>query len=87
MVVLAVGLFATIADVPMAWVVWPVGYGMVLPLAIGYTKRRQQRTAEAHESSAETDALARAKQRYVDGEIDEAEFEAAVEATLGAEEQ
>jgi uncharacterized membrane protein len=87
MVVLAVGLFVTMGDVPMAWIVWPVGYGVVLPLAIGYAKRRDERMSDTRADDEETEALARAKQRYVDGDIDEAEFEAAVEATLDEEDR
>ncbi len=82
MVVLAVGLTLTLADVPMAWLVWPVGYGVVLPLAVGYAHRRSEGLTDWRIDRTNTDALARAKQRYVDGDIDEAEFETAVEATL-----
>jgi hypothetical protein len=34
--VLVVGFAVTVADVPMAWLVWPLGYGVVLPLAVAY---------------------------------------------------
>ena len=84
MVVLAVGLVVTAADVPMAWVVWPLGYGVVLPLAIGYAKRRQREPREFR-ARGEPDRLAEAKRRYVDGDIDEAEFERAVEAAMQRE--
>jgi uncharacterized membrane protein len=83
--ILAVGLLVTIANVPMAWVVWPVGYGLVLPLAVGYAKHRENRQTASRPARAETDDLARAKQRYVDGDIDEREFEARLEAALDEE--
>jgi uncharacterized membrane protein len=92
MAVLAVGLFVTSADAPMAWVVWPVGYGLVLPLAVGYARRRARRPRDTKhrgghprgDSDGATE-LARAKRRYVEGDIDEAEFETQLEATLGEE--
>jgi hypothetical protein len=77
--VLAVGLALTVADVPMAWVVWPLGYGVALPLAIGYAKRqRDPRDVRA----PHRDRLARLKDRYVRGEIDDREFEAELETVL-----
>jgi uncharacterized membrane protein len=85
MVVLAVGLTLTVADVPMAWLVWPLGYGVALPLAIGYAKRdRHSERRESNESTDETE-LDAVRQRYVDGDIDEREFEAALERALGEE--
>lgn len=83
MVVLAVGLFLTIADVPMAWVVWPLGYGVALPLAVSYAKHRERGLPGAED--AESDRLAETKRRYVDGDIDEREFEAELEAALDEE--
>ncbi len=73
--VLAVGLTATAAGLPMAWLVWPLGYGVVLPLSIGYAARR----AEADD---DTDRLDDLRERYVDGDIGEAEFEAELERIL-----
>ena len=84
MAVLAVGLLVTMADVPMAWVVWPLGYGVVLPLAIGYAKRRE-RTSDGRDGTGRDDPLAESKRRYVEGDIDETEFEREVEATLSRE--
>ena len=82
MAVLAVGLLVTAADVPMAWLVWPVGYGVVLPVALGYAK---QCSVEPTDES-DADELAKIKGRYVDGAIDEAEFETELEAALSEEE-
>jgi uncharacterized membrane protein len=85
MAILAVGLVVTMADVPLAWVVWPLGYGVVLPLAVVYAKRRE-RTSSTRSETRRTDPLAESKRRYVEGDIGEAEFEREVEATLSREE-
>jgi len=76
--VLAVGLTVTAAGLPMAWLAWPVGYGVVLPLSIGYAAN-QQSTDDG------TDRLAALQERYVAGEVDQAEFEAELERVLSEE--
>jgi CBS-domain-containing membrane protein len=83
-VVLVVGLAVTVADIPMAWLVWPLGYGAVLPLAIAYAKRKGERDFAARQDAGKEsdDHLARVKEAYVTGEIGEAEFERRLEATL-----
>lgn len=78
--VLAVGLLLTAAAVPMAWLVWPLGYGVALPLALAYGRRR-----EAGSDAAEPDRLDRLKARYVEGDIDEGEFERELETVLAEE--
>ncbi|WP_159904361.1 hypothetical protein [Salinirussus salinus] len=82
--VLVVGLAVTVADVPMAWLVWPLGYGAVLPLAVAYAKRKGERDAAARQDAGEEsgDRLTRVKEAYVTGEIGEAEFERRLEAAL-----
>ncbi len=82
--VLVVGLAATMADVPMAWLVWPLGYGVVLPLAIGYAKRENGRSPATRSAADERpgDQLAQVKEAYVAGKIDETEFERRLEAAL-----
>ena len=82
--VLVVGLAVTMADVPMAWLVWPLGYGVVLPLAVAYAARERSReTGGRSGSKRRSDGrLARVKEAYVTGEIDEAEFERRLEAAL-----
>lgn len=80
MLVLAVGLAVTAADLPMAWLVWPLGYGVVLPLAIGYATRESEQDNEG------TDPLTELQNRYVEGEVSEAEFEEELEAVLAEEE-
>ncbi|WP_340097893.1 SHOCT domain-containing protein [Salinibaculum salinum] len=79
MLVLVVGLTVTAADLPMAWLVWPLGYGVVLPLAIGYATR------ESEQGDEETDQLAELQDRYAAGEVSEAEFEAELESVLSTE--
>ena len=81
LVVLAVGLAVTAADVPMAWLVWPLGYGVALPLAVGYAKRERETHGE-RVPSRERGRLARLKDRYVRGEIDDREFEAELDRVL-----
>ena len=84
LVVLAVGLTVTAADLPMAWLVWPLGYGVVLPLAIGYAARREA-SDEADEPTAAP--VERLRQRYVEGEIDELEFERKLDAVIEEEQR
>lgn len=84
LVILAVGLVVTAANLPMAWVVWPLGYGVVLPLTIGYAKRRE-RASSGNASTTERDPVADARERYVAGDIDELEFEARIETALEEE--
>ncbi len=81
LVVLAVGLTVTAAGVPMAWLVWPLGYGVFLPLAIGYAARRDEDTPDDGGDRA-ADPVARLRQRYVEGEIDEREFERKLELVM-----
>ena len=82
--VLVVGLAVTVADVPMAWLVWPLGCGVVLPLAVAYAKPKGEGNSAARQDPGgeSGDRLTRVKEAYVTGEIDEAEFERRLEATL-----
>jgi hypothetical protein len=80
MLVLVVGLAVTAADLPMAWLVWPLGYGVVLPLAIGYATR------EYEQSDDKADPLTELQDRYVAGEVSESEFEEELESILSTEE-
>ncbi|QIO21665.1 SHOCT domain-containing protein [Haloarcula sp. JP-L23] len=81
--ILAVGLGGLALGVPWAWVAFPVGYGGVLPLALGLAKRRRE--PETLADDAGDDALATLRERYATGEIDEREFEARVEGLLETE--
>jgi len=75
------------------WVVFPVGFGGVLPVAVGAAKRRRARDgerggrrrgaeAEAGASDGTDAALARLRERYASGDLDEAAFEARLERLL-----
>lgn len=79
--VLVVAFGAMAVGIEWFWLAFPLGYGAVLPAAISYTKARTERTSEP----ATADPLASLKQRYVDGDIDEATFERELEARLGDE--
>lgn len=85
----AFGLLAL--GVPWFWVVFPVGFGGLLPVAIGLTKQYERRQADHHtpasESTTTTDeeALETLRNRYARGEIDEVEFERRLEALLETE--
>lgn len=75
------------------WIVFVIGFAAVLPLAGAIADWYEDRTADAEsaesaesdETDERTDALAELRQRYADGEIDEAEFEHRVEPLLKTE--
>lgn len=84
MAILAVGLGGLALGVPYAWVVFPVGYGGVLPLALALVRRRESSTT-APEPRSEDTPLATLRERYARGEIDEDEFERRVEGLIETE--
>jgi hypothetical protein len=81
-------------EVSWFWFAFPVGFGGVMPVAVGAAKRRghgcPSRTARPHDRDTDrasrTDdedaALARLRERYAAGELDEAAFEARLERLL-----
>jgi|GEM_PF-421515 uncharacterized membrane protein len=82
----AFGLLAL--GVSWFWVVFPVGLGGLLPVAMGLAKWYEQRQTD-HQTptlesttTAEEEALETLRNRYARGEIDEAEFERRLEALL-----
>ena len=92
------GLILTVAfgllalSVPWFWVVFPVGFAGLLPVAIGVTKWYEQRQTDRHTptpestQTAEGEALETLRNRYARGEIDdEAEFERRLEVLLETE--
>ena len=89
------GLILTVAfgllalGVPWFWVVFPVGFAGLLPVAMGVTKWYEQRQTDHHTpkstTTAEKEALETVRNRYARGEIDEAEFERRVEVLLETE--
>jgi hypothetical protein len=80
-------------DVSWAWVVYPLGFGGLLPLALGAAGRyeRRERSGRRRDVGARTaettegTALEALRGRYARGEIDEAEFEHRVERLLRTE--
>lgn len=85
--VLAVGLGGLALDVPGAWVAFPVGYGVVLPLAVGWASRSSEDADADGEGRTDDDPLATLRSRYARGEIDEAEFEGRLERLLETEDR
>jgi uncharacterized membrane protein len=93
--VVAVGLQAL--GVPWAWVVYPLGFGGLLPLALGVAGRyehrerngrsdaRRSRTGADRVETAEERALEALRRGYARGAIDEAEFERRLERLLETE--
>lgn len=70
------------------WAAFPIGFGGGVPLAVGlarwYTKHREQDdTATA--GDGQDAALAKLRDRYARGELDDTEFEARVERLLQTE--
>ena len=91
------GLILTVAfgllalGVPWFWVVFPVGFAGLLPVAMGLTKWYEQRqtghrtSGSESTTTAEEEALETLRNRYARGEIDETEFERRLEALLETE--
>lgn len=87
---LAAGLGLLALGRSFFWVAFPVGFGGLMPLAVGLARWYESRTDRSGEpagvSADETDrALAALRERYVRGEIDEATFEERVDALLRTE--
>ena len=86
-VTLLAGFGLLFAGVPYFWVAFPVGFGGVLPVALGLAKhyqRTQNRGARPPGSETET-ALEELRQRYARGELTDEEFERQVERLLETE--
>ena len=71
--------------VPYFWVAFPVGFGGLLPMAVGAARLYQRRQATAPTDDAEDDAIATLRDRYARGELTDAEFERQVERLLETE--
>lgn len=72
------------------WVTFVVGFGVVLPAAIGVSKhvanrRKSTKSRSASPESSEDTALARLRQRYARGELSDSEFEHRLERLLETE--
>ncbi|WP_262179823.1 SHOCT domain-containing protein [Haloarcula laminariae] len=79
-----VGFGLMFVGVPYFWVAFPVGFGGLLPAAMGAT-RLYQRRREADGPTSEDDPLATLRDRYARGELSDAEFERQVERLLETE--
>lgn len=84
----AFGLLA--AGVSWFWIVFPVGFGGGLPLAVGLARLYQREdsepsTDENRDEDVDDDALATLRERYARGELTDAEFERQVETLLETE--
>ena len=86
MLTLLVAFGLLFAGVSWFWVAFPVGFGGLLPTALGATRLYQRRQAPStHATSDEDDALATLRDRYARGELTDAEFERQVERLLETE--
>ena len=82
----AFGLLAL--DVSVFWVAFPIGFGVVLPAAIGIARARHaddQRATDTRQTSDAHTGLEILRERYATGELSEAEFEHRVERLLERE--
>jgi len=74
------------AGVPWFWVAFPVGFGGLLPMALGAARLyRRRRESDSRPTSEDDDALATLRQRYARGDITDGEFERQVERLLETE--
>ncbi|RBI61460.1 SHOCT domain-containing protein [halophilic archaeon] len=85
--VLGIGLVALFTGQPWWWMVFPVGFAVVLPLVAILSDTFAPDADAADEGDSEErddtqDALDALRSRYARGEIDEAEFERRVERLL-----
>ncbi|WP_338740039.1 SHOCT domain-containing protein [Haloplanus salilacus] len=80
--VLGVGFVAMALDVTGFWLVWALGFGVVVP-AVAVLRGRSATTDGAGDEV--DDALATLRERYARGELSESAFEAKVEALLETE--
>jgi uncharacterized membrane protein len=93
LLVLGVAFSLHALDVSWAWVVYPLGFGGLLPMAMGAAARAERdrtprseargrdRTATGR-TDTDASALESLRLRYARGEVDEGEFERRVERLL-----
>ena len=87
--IISLGVFLYVADWSWFWLVFLIGFVVVLPAATALAERYESRRDSTEETAAaESDqqaALATLRDRYANGEIDEEEFERRVERLLETE--
>ena len=80
----AFGLLAL--DVSWFWIAFPVGFGGLLPAAVGLARYYEEsETSDTGESAASDDPVEALKNRYARSEIDEAEFERRLDDLLDSD--
>lgn len=70
------------------WVTFILGFGVVLPTAVGlslYSSRTQEQQPSSRTEQSDDAALAALRRRYAHGELSDAEFEHRVEQLLETE--
>lgn len=78
-----VGFGLMFAGIPWFWVAFPVGFGGLLPAAIGLARRYESKERELAETkTGEEKALEELRTRYARGELSDEEFEQRVERLL-----
>jgi len=96
LLVFAVAFSLHALDVSWAWVVYPLGFGGLLPMAMGAAARAERDRPSRSESrgrdrtatgrtDTDASALESLRLRYARGEVDEREFERRVERLLETE--
>jgi len=83
-VTLTVAFGLMFLGVPWFWVAFPVGFGGVLPMALGLV-RLYERRQESESAEPADDPIATLRERYARGELSDAEFERQVEQLLETE--
>jgi uncharacterized membrane protein len=83
--VLGLGVVAMALDVTGFWLVWAVGFGVVVPAVAVLRGRDGSAVGGARDGDGVDDALATLRERYARGELSEAAFEAKLEALLETE--
>jgi uncharacterized membrane protein len=88
--ILAVAFGAMALGVSYFWVVFPVGFGGVLPLVVAYAHRtdgtdRESMTDTPVEAAGRDEALRTLRARYARGELTDEAFEARLERLLETE--
>ena len=87
MLVFTVAFGLMFVGIPYFWVAFPIGFGGLLPMALGATRLyRRRRESEQRPTDEDDDALAALRERYARGDLTEAEFERQVERLLKTEE-
>jgi uncharacterized membrane protein len=88
--VLGAGFVALFLGVEWFWMIWVLGFAVVLP-AVGILVDRYPRSGEGSTdgaaSESEDDALETLRERYASGDLGEAEFERRVERLLETEDR